>query len=280
MIKRNIFIITLLLSMPALSDWFSHSNALTFAHQNLLEGNTGKSFSSLIQAWQQNNDRNNLVQLFSLMMTNDCGRDLTKSPLPSWLQQLVIRRERVQAPNRVDYFFSISGRTEQRLSSLLFSTWPDSKLSLNKNKDNDDKKFSYFYQGLTHSVDDGLFQLEIKAQKNQLWSSWLFFSPNETKQIISWRDKGEWQISSRLNYKTSCPQPMLRIQLFEKQKNEKKLIWSLEKEHDLPTSLPTINVKSGQYWLMVSIVDHRWQGPILFEDVQSIARMIELPINK
>lgn len=54
-------------------------------------------------------------------------------------------------------------------------------------------------------------------------------------------------------------------------------IWSEEKDKNLPTSLPVIDVPNGQYWFSVALIERRWQGSILFEDVQRIARYIDFP---
>ncbi len=129
---RAVFFFTLL-AMPALAQaaWFSGSDALTSAHQKLLEGNTAASFDAMVEAWQQDKtdtEERHLTELLSLAITEDCGRSLSTLSLPSWLQSVVIRRETVQTPNRVYYQFSIYGHSKQGVSNVSFSEWPEKAL--------------------------------------------------------------------------------------------------------------------------------------------------------
>ncbi|CZF81062.1 DUF2861 family protein [Grimontia marina] len=260
--------------------WFSGSDALTSAHQRLLEGNTAQSFEAMVEAWQQDNtdtEQRHLTELLSLAISEDCGRSLSTLSLPSWLQAIVIRRETVQTPNRVYYQFSIYGSSDTGILNVTFSEWPEKKL-LNANLIPDDaKSFKLDIRGLSGAVHAGLYKLDVTSTEGENWSSWILVSQPEPIQKISWKDSRSWRIAPPTDLKSTCPRPFLSMNLYQTDVGEDAPIWSEEKDKNLPTSLPVIDVPNGQYWFSVALIERRWQGAILFEDVQRIARFIDLP---
>ncbi|MEZ8127458.1 DUF2861 family protein [Enterovibrio norvegicus] len=274
------FFLFLTTPLSVTAAWFSGSDALTSAHQRLLEGDTAASFDAMVEAWQQvknDTEDRHLAELLSLAINEDCGRSLSTLSLPSWLQSVVVRRETVQTPNRVYYQFSLYGSSKQGIGNVSFSAWPDRSLvqvDLPKEKAND---FKLEIEGLSRAVKSGLYKLELTSLSGEVWSSWIIVSQPEPTQKISWKDSRSWRISPPTDLKGTCPRPFLSMNLYRQDSDDLAPIWSEEKDKNLPTSLPVLDVTDGQYWLTVALIERRWQGAILFEEVQRIGRAIDLP---
>ncbi|KKD59105.1 hypothetical protein RN22_18070 [Grimontia sp. AD028] len=270
----------LMLPFGSSAAWFSGSDALTSAHQRLLEGNTAQSFEAMIEAWQQektDTEQRHLTELLSLAISEDCGRSLSTLSLPKWLQAVVIRRETVQTPNRVYYQFSIYGSSDSGVANVTFSEWPDTKLVVSNLTPDNANRFKLDIEGLSGAVHAGLYKLELTSTDGESWSSWVLVSQPEPIQKISWKDSRSWRIAPPTDLKSTCPRPFLSMNLYQTDVGQDAPIWSDEKDKNLPTSLPVIDVPNGQYWFSVALIERRWQGAILFEDVQRIARFIDLP---
>lgn len=278
---RAVFFFTLL-AVPALAQaaWFSGSDALTSAHQKLLEGNTAASFDAMVEAWQQDKtvtEERHLTELLSLAITEDCGRSLSTLSLPSWLQSVVIRRETVQTPNRVYYQFSIYGHSKQGVSNVSFSEWPEKALIDQKIGEQNANDFKLDILGLSRAVPAGLYKLEVTSKEGEVWSSWVLVSQPDPIQKISWKDSRSWRIAPPTDLKSTCRRPFLSMNLYQQDNDGNPPIWSEDKDKNLPTSLPEIDVPNGQYWFSVALIERRWQGAISFEEVQRIARYIDFP---
>ncbi|WP_420791514.1 DUF2861 family protein [Enterovibrio qingdaonensis] len=279
--NRWVFL-TLWLFWPGtvLAAWFSGSDALTSAHQKLLEGNTAESFDAMVEAWQQENgptEKRHLADFLSLAITEDCGRSLSTLSLPSWLQNIVIRRETVQTPNRVFYHFSIYGNSSTGVSSVSFSAWPDQSVLHSNFSDDESRDFKLDYDGLSRAIKAGLYKLEVTSSNGERWSSSILITQPEAIQSISWKDSRSWRIAPPTDLKGTCPRPFLSMNLYSQNDGQTAPIWSEEKDKNLPTALPVIDVPDGQYWFSVALIERRWQGPILFEEVQRIGRSVDLP---
>ncbi|KXF83192.1 DUF2861 family protein [Enterovibrio coralii] len=260
--------------------WFSGSDALTSAHQKLLEGNTSESFDAMVEAWQQEvgeTEKTHLADLLSLAITEDCGRSLSTLSLPSWLDNIVIRRETVQTPNRVFYHFSIYGTSKVGVSSVSFSAWPDQSVLHGNFTEEESHDFKLDYDGLSRAIKAGLYKLEVTSNNGERWSSNVLITQPEAIQAISWKDSRSWRIAPPTELKGTCPRPFLSMNLYSQNDGESAPIWSEEKDKNLPTSLPVIDVPDGQYWFSVALIERRWQGAILLEEVQRIARAVDLP---
>ncbi|PKF50404.1 DUF2861 family protein [Enterovibrio nigricans] len=260
--------------------WFSGSDALTSAHQKLLEGNTAESFDAMVEAWQQENgpaEKRHMADLLSLAITEDCGRSLSTLSLPSWLQNIVIRRETVQTPNRVFYHFSIYGSSSAGVSSVSFSAWPDRTVLHSNFVDDESRDFKLDYDGLSRAIKAGLYKLDVTSNNGERWSSNVLITQPEAIQAISWKDSRSWRIAPPTDLKGSCPRPFLSMNLYSQNDGESAPIWSEEKDKNLPTALPVIDVPNGQYWFSVALIERRWQGAILLEEVQRIGRSVDLP---
>lgn len=261
--------------------WFKGSDSLTSAHQYLLEGMASKSILSMIEVWQQDKNENaqhHLIKLLSLAIKEDCGRSLSTQPLPSWIKSLGVRRESIQTSNSVSYALSVYGRTEKGVAELSFSAWPDKFVHFNETNENENDKtdFKYTLEGLSQNMHAGLYKLNIKSIEGELWSSWVLLSQENQIQKITWNDSKNWRILSSSELNSTCPKPVLAIHLYPQHKSNKDPVWSLVKDTHLPTTLPQIDVAPGQYWVAVSLIERRWQGSILFEEIQGIGRIIDI----
>lgn len=280
MLRFALFSACIMVSTTASAAWFTGSDALTSAHQRLLEGNTSQSFDAMVEAWQQENTQTeirHLTDLLSLAISEDCGRSLSTLSLPSWLQSLVLRRESVQTPNRVYHQFSIYGSSEEGVDKITFSEWPGNPLISESMRGDSVNQFKLDLQGLSSAIPAGLYKLDISSVEGESWSSWILVSQPEPIQKISWRDSRSWRIAPPTDLKSACPRPFLSMNLYQQDAEGDAPIWSEEKDKNLPTSLPVIDVPNGQYWFSVALIERRWQGSILFEDVQRIARYIDFP---
>lgn len=266
-------------SKQAMANWFRGSDSLNSAHQYLLEGETSKSILAMIEVWQEDkneNDKQHLIKLLSLAINEDCGRSLSTHPFPSWIKSLAVRRESLQTSSSVSYALSVYGRTEKGIAELSFSAWPDEIVHFNETNENDKHDFNYTIEGLSQNMPAGLYKLNIKSTEGQLWSSWILLSEVDQIQKISWNDSKNWRIISSANFKSTCPKPLLAMHLYPQHNSNEGPVWSLEKDTILPTTVPVIDVPSGQYWFTVSLIERRWQGSILFEEIQGIGRIIDV----
>ncbi|WP_394209706.1 DUF2861 family protein [Enterovibrio calviensis] len=280
MVRAVFLFVMMALPLKGVCAWFSGSDALTSAHQRLLEGNTAESFDAMVEAWQQektSTEHRHLTELLSLAISEDCGRSLSTLSLPSWLESMVIRRETVQTPNRVYYQFSIYGNSNQGIASLSFAEWPNQSLILSELTEENENQFKLEFEAVAGAVPAGLYKLDLTSKEGEAWSSWVLIAQPEPTQKISWKDSRSWRIAPRLDLKSTCPRPFLSMNLYQQTGVEDAPIWSEDKDKNLPTSLPVIDVPNGQYWFSVALIERRWQGAILFEDVQRIARSIDLP---
>ncbi|WP_407333840.1 DUF2861 family protein [Enterovibrio sp. 27052020O] len=280
MVRAVFILLVALLPLKGMSAWFSGSDALTSAHQRLLEGNTADSFDAMVEAWQQEKtetEYRHLTELLALAISEDCGRSLSTLSLPSWLQSVVIRRETVQTPNRVYYQFSIYGNSKEGIDKLSFAKWPDRTLIASELGLDNANQFKLEFDAISGAVPAGLYKLDVKSLEGEDWSSWVLIAQPEPIQKISWKDSRSWRIAPTTDLKSTCPRPFLSMNLYQQTGVEDAPIWSEDKDKNLPTSLPVIDVPNGQYWFSVALIERRWQGAILFEDVQRIARSIDLP---
>lgn len=269
------------LNQSAKAAWFNGSDALTSAHQRLLEGNTAASFESMVEAWQQpsidKEQKHHLAGLLSLAVTEDCGRSLSQLSLPIWLDNLVLRRETVQTTSRIYYRVMISGESESGVKSITLKKWPDEVVMENMLSDEQQRNFKLELDGLSEPVAEGLYQVSAESTSGETWSSWILMTLPQPLQKIGWKDSRSWRISPPASLKSTCQKPFLALNLYRQDEPGSAPMWSAEKHENLPTSLPVLDVPNGQYWFSVALIERRWQGAISLEEVQRIGRSIDLP---
>ncbi|RXJ74510.1 hypothetical protein CS022_02740 [Veronia nyctiphanis] len=275
-----------LVSLPATANWFSGTDPLISAHQKLLEGNTVDSFNAMVEVLQRKNMRDkeaHISELLQLAISEDCGRSLSNIQPPSWLLNLKLRREIVQAPNRISHRFVIKGESARPLTSLKFSQWPDELVLDKKVVEQTGSDFSVTVDGLSSPVKAGLYKFEIRAgavsenEKAEVWTSWFIITRPDPIQKISWKDARNWYILHQAGLAETCEKPYLSISLYPQAIGVSEPAWSVNIHHNPPLSLPKVEVPDGRYWLSVSLIEKRWQGVVSVEEVQTIARSIEIP---
>ncbi|QUJ70575.1 DUF2861 family protein (plasmid) [Photobacterium sp. GJ3] len=264
----------------AAAKWFVGKDLYTVAHQRLLEGNTTASFETMVQAWQQgatDEQQANLNELLELAITEDCGFSLKQRSLPEWLSKVAIRREVIQNLNQVLLRLSVTGMTQEKQVNIEFTRWPDSGFNLPAPVMSDNGMFVSESRRLDEPLAAGLYQLKISADQEKSWSSWVILTKPDPKQKIGWKDSKNWRIEREVLPNTACPSPVLSMSLFDLNDTTWTPIWTQDVDGKLPTSLPSIDVPDGRYWLSVGLVESRWQGDISILDIQRITRPVDYP---
>ncbi|WP_434361622.1 DUF2861 family protein [Parasalinivibrio latis] len=272
-------LLTTLTAFPSSADWFNKADSLTFAHQKLLLGDTAGSFSAMVEAWQQNlnkEERDNLIGLLGLALDEDCGRSLSQQPLPAWLDELSLRRERVQLASRVEYRFYIRGTANDAINELRFTRWPGESV-VNLSLSGRTGPFEMQLDDLNAPVSEGLYKLEISSSNGETWNSWILLQPPKPHQRLSWVDASTWRVAKPTQLNKVCQKPVQTVGVFPMPKSDQAPVWSDERASNLPVSLPQLDVTPGQYWLDVAFIEQRWQGMILVENVQRLGRVVTLP---
>ncbi|WP_249199435.1 DUF2861 family protein [Photobacterium sp. GJ3] len=270
----------MLMTPQAAAKWFVGKDLYTVAHQRLLEGNTTASFETMVQAWQQgatDEQQANLNELLELAITEDCGFSLKQRSLPEWLSKVAIRREVIQNLNQVLLRLSVTGMTQEKQVNIEFTRWPDSGFNLPAPVMSDNGMFVSESRRLDEPLAAGLYQLKISADQEKSWSSWVILTKPDPKQKIGWKDSKNWRIEREVLPNTACPSPVLSMSLFDLNDTTWTPIWTQDVDGKLPTSLPSIDVPDGRYWLSVGLVESRWQGDISILDIQRITRPVDYP---
>ncbi|OOE49119.1 hypothetical protein BZG11_12745 [Salinivibrio kushneri] len=261
--------------------WFDGNDALTSAHQRLLEGKTAASVESMIEAWQQPSlsasRQNHLAKLLALAITEDCGRSLSRQTLPDWLSNVSIRRETVQTTSRVYYRVQVAGESQLGVDAFTMKKWPDETVISDDLSAEQQHRWRLVKDGLSEPVSEGLYQLTAQSVAGQTWSSWLLLTQPQPRQTLSWKDTRSWHIAPFDDFNSTCQRPFLTLNLYPQNQTDGAPIWSAEKHKRLPTQLPMLDVPNGQYWFSVALIERRWQGALSIEEVQRIGRAVDLP---
>lgn len=261
--------------------WFDGNDALTSAHQRLLEGNTAGSMDAMIEAWQQPNlstsRQQHLAQLLALAITEDCGRSLSQQTMPDWLSNLSLRRETVQTTSRVYYRLQVRGESQPGIARFSLKHWPDETIISQRLSGQNQHQWLLEQDGLSEPMKEGLYQLEVTSVEGETWTSWLLMTQPQPLQKISWKDTRSWRIAPPDSLESTCQRPFLTLNLYPHNQPDGAPIWSVEKHKRLPTTLPVLDVPNGQYWFSVALIERRWQGALSVEEVQRIGRAIDLP---
>ncbi|OOF00135.1 hypothetical protein BZG79_03990 [Salinivibrio sp. MA427] len=272
---------TMLGAGGAQAAWFNGNDALTSAHQRLLNGKTAASVEAMIEAWQQPNlsaaKQDHLAQLLALAITEDCGRSLSQKTLPDWLSNISVRRETVQTTSRVYYRLQVSGESQTGVNALTLKKWPDQTVMRGEFSPAQQHGWRLIKDGLSDPISQGLYQLTAESVSGHTWSSWLLLTQPQPRQTLSWKDTRSWHIAPFDDFNSTCQRPFLSLNLYPHNQPDGAPIWSAEKHKRLPTQLPMLDVPNGQYWFSVALIERRWQGALSIEEVQRIGRAIDLP---
>ena len=268
------------------ADWFIAKNALTSTHQHLLEGDTDKAFTSLVEVWQNypsTNRSEHLDQLLNKALEVDCGKGFSKGLLPAWLSSLVIRRQVVQSPGRLHHKLIVDAKSSSKLSLVSVLQWPEQVNIINavpevkEGKQVSDGQMRYVVQTeqLNQRLKSGLYKVVLETDSSQRWESWVVMAEPNVKESVRWDSKRTWITNKTGLLNEFCPLPVMTVSLYDVEDGEYHESWSEMFEKNYPVKLPDINLPADRYVLSVSLAQKRWQGNISIEDVQIIAKTID-----
>ncbi|HGS5687655.1 TPA: DUF2861 family protein [Vibrio cholerae] len=294
MVKPNplLWLTGMLLSTPAFADptgWFEKNTPLTQAHQHLLNNDLESMFSSLVEVWQLEKNKNLKTHLNNLLIQSlsvDCGRGLDNKPFPDWIQGVTIRRVDVQSPGRDAYQVAIDTKTKVPITDIRLTKWVDKVVSTDSSLTNRSDSVTtdiYTYAqryNLTNPLSAGLYRIDITAADQESWSAWVIFGDTIAKQVVRWTSKDEWQIQKTELLNSHCPLPKLSISVFDHIDGNYKQIWSESYESDYPTTLDSVSLPSDRYIVTVSMIHQRWQGPLAIEQSQVISKTYDVNVEE
>ncbi|OEF23225.1 DUF2861 family protein [Vibrio rumoiensis] len=284
-LKFKIAVITLsLLAVPtwAADDWFTEKSSLTNAHKALLEGNLEQSFNSMIQTWQKEPHDQLKVHLDNLLtkaLDIDCGRSFDSSGYPAWLDKVTIERQTIQSPGRLNYRLRILVQSNNKLTDVSLTKWPDIVMINNEGLSEEQDKEHWLYQNridMNAQIDSGLYKIKLKDQSGEEWENWVILSKPDNKQTVRWNSKDSWIVDKTALLNRFCPLPVLEVALYGNVNGEYKELWKKEYETDYPISLSDTNLPPSRYLLGVSITHKRWQGLMTIEDKQIINKAYDI----
>ncbi|ENM5903411.1 DUF2861 family protein [Vibrio mimicus] len=294
MARPNTFLLLsgVLLSTPVAADvtgWFEKNTPLTQAHQHLLNNDLENMFSSLVEVWQLEKNKNLKTHLNDLLiqsLTVDCGKGFDNKPFPEWIQAVTIRRVDVQSPGRDAYQVAIDTKTKVPIADIRLTKWVDKVVStdgtLTNRGDNITSGIYTYAQryNLTNPLGAGLYRIDITAADQESWSAWVIFGDTIAKQVVRWTSKDEWQIQKTQLLNPHCPLPKLSISVFDHIDGNYKQIWSESYESDYPTNLENVSLPSDRYIVTVSMIHQRWQGPLAIEQSQVISKTYDVNVEE
>jgi len=277
----SLFLLHSVLATPgAVAKWFTGQDSYTVAHQRLLEGKTSDSFDSMVQAWQQDPNRDqqdNLNALFKLAITEDCGRSLAQKALPTWIPNLSIEREVIQNLNQTMLKLSITGLTRIKIAEVKLTKWPNQTIVASTPSIGDGGYFFVETRSLEKPIGAGLYQLTIDTEGEETFNHWVLLTEPTAKQRIGWKDSKNWRIEQGRLPDPACPSAVLSMSLYDLNDTTWTPLWTEDVDGRLPTTLPKIDVADGRYWLSVGLIESRWQGDISVLDIQTITRPVDYP---
>ncbi|WP_153448597.1 DUF2861 family protein [Vibrio algicola] len=270
------------------NEWFTQQDSITNAHKALLSGDLKKSFDAMVEAWQNEPEAhvtNHLNGLLWKGLESDCGRGFDTSGYPSWLNNVVIERQVIQSPGRLNYRLNyrlnIRASTNSNVSEISFVKWPDKALLSNAklSKDNSAStgKLNYSVQiDRNTEIGNGLYKIRIKTQSGNSWEDWIVLGQPDSAQSIRWVSKDSWAIDKTALLNRFCPLPILDISLYGNIEGHYKKVWSQAFETKYPETLPQSTLPNNRYLLDVSMTHKRWQGLISIEYKQIINKAYDL----
>ncbi|WP_165313888.1 DUF2861 family protein [Vibrio ziniensis] len=287
--RRLALILGTLFSVPLTAngvEWFESNSPLTQAHQRLLNNDLENMFTSLVEVWQlehNKNIKNHLNDLLIQALTVDCGKGLDANALPSWISSINIRRLDIRSPGRDAYQVVIDAKSHKEINSLQLTQWVDKPLSGDTsfskiNRDNVTGNTISFIKryNLNSKPEMGLYRLDISTSDNDTWSTWVIFTESKAKQTVRWASKDQWTVDKNALLNRFCPLPKLDINVYDYIDGKYKEVWSKEYESDYPTNLEATELSPDRYILAVSMTHLRWQGPISIEISQVISKTYDI----
>jgi hypothetical protein len=290
--QKKAFILGTLASVPFLvhsTGWFETNTPLTQAHQNLLTNDLESMFASLVEVWQLEQNQNIQTHLNDLLIQSlsvDCGKGLQSKPFPEWIKSITITNVDIQSPGRDAYQVSVEAQTNKELVDVKLTKWVKKPLStdviLNLKGDNVTNDWRTYLKryNLNTKLPIGLYRLDITANDQESWSSWVIFGEPKAKQTVRWASKDKWVVDKNALLNRYCPLPKLDVSVFDYIDSEYKEIWTKSYESDYPTELELTSLASDRYVLAVSMTHQRWQGAITIEQAQVISKTYNVSLEE
>ncbi|MCG3721392.1 DUF2861 family protein [Vibrio cincinnatiensis] len=290
--QKKAFILGTLASVPFLvhsTGWFETNTPLTQAHQNLLTNDLESMFASLVEVWQLEQNQNIQTHLNDLLIQSlsvDCGKGLQSKPFPEWIKSITITNVDIQSPGRDAYQVLVEAQTNKELVDVKLTKWVKKPLStdviLNLKGDNVTNDWRTYLKryNLNTKLPIGLYRLDITANDQESWSSWVIFGEPKAKQTVRWASKDKWVVDKNALLNRYCPLPKLDVSVFDYIDSEYKEIWTKSYESDYPTELELTSLASDRYVLAVSMTHQRWQGAITIEQAQVISKTYNVSLEE
>ncbi|NVD07893.1 DUF2861 family protein [Vibrio sp. JPW-9-11-11] len=292
MVKRSLLMGALISSGPLFAEpvpWFDTNSPLIQAHKNLLNGDLTGMFGSLVEVWQLESNQNitpHLNELFVQSLQVDCGKSLDNNPLPQWLNNVVVRRTEIQSPGRDAYRAIIEATSNKDIADISLTKWvskvvsTDNTFTISKPVSGNELKTFIKRYNLNSRVDMGLYRIDITAEDQTTWSSWLVLGEPFSSTTVRWNAKAEWQVERNALLNPHCPLPKLDVSLYDYIDGNYIQVWGERYESDYPTSIEKIDIEPGRYVLAVSVNSQRWQGPIIVEQSQIISKTYDVSVEE
>jgi hypothetical protein len=283
--RKTILVLLLALSSHSsqAQGWFQQKTTLTNAHQYLLEDNISESYSALIQVWQQEaNDHlsPHLNDLFIQLLEKDCGKSITKSSFPNWLDSVSITQQSLERPGRISYSISIQADSNHELTDISLEQWPNVSVAIDETlsgENADDNNYTYQkYYDLSKRLSEGLYQLTITNKSGVSWSSWIMLTDEMSDHKVRWSSKDTWVVEKTKLLNPHCPLPVQHVSVFDYIDDEYKKVWDKKYETNYPNQLQVRSLPTERYVLTVSMSHSRWQGHVLYQDQQIISKTLDL----
>jgi hypothetical protein len=283
--RKTVLVLLLALSSHSsqAQGWFQQKTTLTNAHQYLLEDNISESYSALIQVWQQEaNDHlsPHLNDLFIQLLEKDCGKSITKSSFPNWLDSVSITQQSLERPGRISYSISIQADSNHELTDISLEQWPNVSVAIDETlsgENADDNNYTYQkYYDLSKRLSEGLYQLTITNKSGVSWSSWIMLTDEMSDHKVRWSSKDTWVVEKTKLLNPHCPLPVQHVSVFDYIDDEYKKVWDKKYETNYPNQLQVRSLPTERYVLTVSMSHSRWQGHVLYQDQQIISKTLDL----
>ncbi|WP_261818216.1 DUF2861 family protein [Vibrio gallicus] len=269
--------------------WFEESNTIAQMHKSLLQDDLDGMFEQMVQVWQQESEqyiRPHLDALLEQAVSKDCGKSLMTQSLPTWLTSINISRNTTQRPGRTSHKLVITIDSQSKLDSIDFIRWPERHISaehqiFQKTEKiyNDDRQMHTTQKvyNIPRRLDSGLYQLTIKDNDGESWNSWVIIDAIKPPQSVRWESRDKWVVDKTKLLNRACPLPRQEIQVSEYKEGKYSQVWSNSYESPrYPTHLPKNAIEANRYLLSVSMVNSRWQGPVVIQQQNTISKTIDL----
>jgi len=268
--------------------WFETNSPLIQAHKYLLNNDLPAMFFALVEVWQQEKNQAispHLNKLFQQSLRVDCGKGLESRPFPDWIKNVTVRAIDTQSPGRDSYRALVEVSSRKDISDISLTRWVQKSISADQSfvdltQDEGSTRSYVKRYNLNSKIPMGLYRIDITAQDQTSWSSWLVFGESKAKVTIRWQSKDQWRVEKNALLNSHCPLPKLDASLYDYVDDQYNKVWGESYESDYPTTLEPNIVPPDRYVLAVSMTHKRWQGPIIVEQSQIISKTYDISIEE